>query len=70
MTASEPRLTMADLKEGLRVRHVRWGDEGIVKRSGDGWEFRNTTHLGDANLGDDGEVVSPSDLVAVTDQPK
>lgn len=63
------RLTMADLKPGLRVRHVRWGDEGIVKRAGDGWEFRNTTHLGDCDIGDDGEAICPGDLVAIGDAP-
>lgn len=58
-------LTMADLREGLRVRHVEWGDEGIVRRAGTGWEFRNTSHLGDCDLGVNGEVVHPSDLEAL-----
>jgi len=59
------RLSMADLRDGLRVRHVEWGDEGIVKRHGGTWEFRNTTHLGDCDLGVNGEMVRPSDLEAL-----
>jgi hypothetical protein len=58
-------LDMADLRDGLRVRHTRWGDEGIVRRLGDTWEFRNATHLGDCDLGVNGEVVHPSDLEAL-----
>jgi hypothetical protein len=58
-------LTMADLREGLRVRHTRWGDEGIVRRRGDTWEFRNVTHLGDLDIGVNGEFVHPSELEAI-----
>lgn len=58
-------LDMADLRDGLRVRHLRWGDEGIVRRHGGAWEFRNTTHLGDCDLGVNGEVVHPADLEAL-----
>jgi hypothetical protein len=53
--------TMADLKPGTRIRHLKWLETGTIRVFGSNTEIRWDNCVGDTEVSPEG-VVFPSDL--------
>jgi hypothetical protein len=54
-------LTMSDLPDRTRIRHVEWGETGTIRRMGGTTEIRWDDSFGEIEVSDDGPVY-PEDL--------
>ncbi len=61
-------VTMADLGDGVRVRHVDWGLTGTIRIVGPVSEIRWDDTFGDVEISDEGPVY-PEDVEIIGEVP-